>query len=225
MRFRTLLTTFAIALCTRVCVAQSLPSDVRANHWAAESVKVALQNKILALQPDKAFHGEAKVTKTEVVNALAATAQLLDTNQWKAHKSKALLPLADNIVEGKEWRTQPITRYALAKILVQSADLFTNSIQRANPTSKDTGKSIKIPPKPKVTLAATHPAYKAVSYLANHKMLYASSPYLNPDDKQTTAAEVSAGLAHLLIGLIDRHTDMMKDADGNTIDRSFHKSP
>ncbi len=225
MRLRTLLITGSIALCACRGSTQGLPSDVRPSHWAAEYVRATLQTKVLAVSSDKAFHGEAKVTKTEAIIAIANLAHLLEANQWKARKSVALPPQADKLVEGAEWRTQPLTRYAFARLLVKSADFFTNGVQRANPASKDRGKSIKIPAKPTIKLAQKHPAYPSVAYLASRRMLYNDSPFLNPDDKPVQASEAATGLAQVLIGLIDSNTDMGKDANGDTIDRSFHKKP
>lgn len=225
MRIRTLLLIGTLALCPYKGFAQALPSDVRPSHWAAEYVRVTLQTKVLALSSDKAFHGEAKISKTEAVIAIANLAHLLEANQWKTRKSLALAPTADKLVDQSEWRTQPLTRFAFARLLVKGADLFTNGVQRANPTSKDREKSVKIPPKPAVKLPPTHPAYKAVSYLVSHKMLYSDSPFLNTDDSPVKASEAATGLAQILIGLIDKNTDMGKDAEGSTIDRSFHKKP
>lgn len=225
MRLRTLFAIGVLSLSSLRGFAQGLPADVRPNHWAADSVRIALQSKVLAVSKDKAFHGEAKVTKTEAVIAIASLARLLEANQWKAKPSQAIPAKADKLAEQTEWRSQPLTRYAFARLLTRSADLFTNGVQRASAASKDRGKSVKIPPKPALKLASAHPAYASVLYLATHRMLYSDSPFLAPDDKPVQASEAAKGLAQVLMGLVDANTDMGKDADGNTIDRSFHKKP
>ncbi len=203
----------------------SLPPDVRPDHWAAPSVQEVLDNGVMALPDGKEFHGEAKVTHGQAVIALAKLAQMLEAGTWKAQPSR---PVADTVLkplEHGDWRTQRVTRYELAKVLASMGDYVSAGLSRPTPDAKDLAKSEVFPPKPKITLPKTHPAYAALTYLVDKNMVLPKSPLLAADDKLLSGGEMSRALAEMVVGVTNRLTELGKDADGNTPDASFHPKP
>ena len=203
----------------------SLPSDVRSNHWAASYVQEALDNSVMALPDGKEFHGEAKVTHGQAVIALAKLARMLEAGTWKAQPSR---PVPDSVLkplEQGDWRTQSVTRYELAKVLASMGDYVMKGLQRSAPDAKSLGQSEAFPPKPKIALPKTHPAYAALTYLADNNMVLPKSPLLTADARPLLGGELSQAVADMVAGVTNRVTEVGKDADGSTPDASFHKKP
>jgi hypothetical protein len=212
--------TFAL-LCGAVSLqAQTLPSDVRANHWAAPAIKSVLSNRVMFVEA-KQFRGEAKVTRTEAIVFIANLARALETQRWRGAKSVPIPAKAEALADQSDWRTQPVTRYAMARILARAGDYYNNGVRRAAQNSPDRGKSTTIPQRTTVTLNSTHPAFNSVTYLAKLHLIWPSSPLLNPDNKPVTGAEVAVALSQMLVGLNNLHTDTGKELDGSTPDRTF----
>ncbi len=109
----------------------------------------------------------------------------------------------------------------MARILARSGDYYNNGVRRVAPNSPDRGKSTTVPQRTTVTLNSTHPAYNSVTYLAKLHLIWPSSPLLTPDNKPVTGAEVSTALSQMLVGMNNLHTDMGKELDGSTPDRTF----
>lgn len=206
----------------RLALGQSLPSDVKSEHWAAASVQKALENKLLSLTNGK-FNGEAIVTHTQAVIAVARLAQVLEAGKWKAEASVPVPGKVITTLEQGNWQQRPLTRYTLATVLTKFGNYLANGIPKPEPGSKDLAQSIALPPKAKVTVAKSHPAYEALTYLTSRKMLWPGSPLLNPSDKPVKGAEISQALTELATGLNDRQTSLGHDEDGSTIDASSKK--
>jgi len=215
-----------IALSVRA-MAQSLPPDVRAGHWAAAPVQIALRNQILSVEADKNFHGDVKVTHQQAVIALARLGKALETGAWQKSASVPVSFAKTGVApQAGAWEKQGVSRYVFATVLTRMGDYANNGLLRAKPGEKDTGKSTVVPPAVTVTLSRSSPAYASITYLADHRMVGPGSPLLSADDKTLTAAEMTRAMKDLIIGLTDRVTDMGHDADGNTRDEAFHpKNP
>ena len=198
--------------------AGELPPDVRSTHWAASFVDETLSNHLLSLPDGKEFHGEAKVTHVQAVYALAKLAKMLEAGEWKAHTSRPVSDKVINSVTESDWRTQKVTRYEFAKVLASMADYVTNGLKRPAPGSKDLGKAVAIRPKPTITLDKSHPAYGALSYLVEARMLTKGSPLLLADTKPLLGAELSHALSDMVTGINDRATELGKDENGETPD-------
>lgn len=214
MRHLLFATLFVMSVTARALAgpASTLPSDIRPGHWAAKSVKQVLLNGVLTVQSDGKFHGDARVTHTQAVIALARLGHLLEQGQWK--DTAASQPVPDsviNVFDRTDWKHQALRRYTCAAVLSRFADYFTNGVPRPKPDSK-VGKS-EVLEAVKVTLAPSHPAYSAVAYLAQNRMIKPDSPLLKPDDNPITGKELSAALSSLAIGLNDRLTDLGKTPD------------
>jgi hypothetical protein len=214
-----------IGLCGASVVAAggALPPDVRPNFWAASAVQEALRNGILSARADGKFHGEAKVTRTEAVIALARLAQALESGKWQASASQPVTGKTIPILEQGSWKQQPVSRYVLAAALARFGDYVMNGLHRAPADSQDRAKSVILPPKATVTVPSTNPAYASLTYLANNHMIWPGSPLLKPDDQPVRGAELSRALGEMTAGLNDLVTDMGRDEEGNTPDKSFHK--
>ena len=211
-----------IALSMRA-TAQSLPPDVRAGHWAATPVQIALKNQILSVEADKNFHGDAKVTHLQAVIALARLGKALETGAWQRRASVPVSFAKTSIApKSGAWENQGVSRYVFATVLTRVGDYANNGLVRAQPSEKDTGKSVVVPPAVTVTLPRSSPAYASMSYLAAHRMVVPGSPLLSADDKTLTATEMTRAMKDLVIGLTDRVTDLGHDADGSTHDEAFH---
>ncbi len=203
--------------------AAGLPSDVRSNHWAAHAVEETLANGVMSTQSDGQFHGEAKVTRGQTVIALAKLAHAVEDGKWHAAKSHSVPDSIVPFLEKGDWRQRPVTRYMLASLLARFGDYVNNGVTRAPAGSKETGKSEALPDKVAVKLAAGHPAYAALTYLAAERMIWPGSPLLQADSQPVKGAELSRALAEMVSGLNDRLTELGHDAEGNTLDPSFQR--
>ena len=211
-----------VALSARTS-AQSLPPDVRAGHWAATPVQVVLRNHILSVQPDKGFHGDAKITHLQAVLALARLGKALESGDWQGSETVPVTVAKTGIApKSGAWQDQSVSRYVFATVLAHMGDYVKAGMVRPQPGDKDLGKSIAIPPPVVVKLTASSPAYEALNYLVGRRMVGPGSALLSPDDKPLKASEMSRAMRELITGLIDRLTDLGHDADGNTHDEAFH---
>jgi hypothetical protein len=202
--------------------AATLPPDVRSNHWAATAVAETLENGVLSAQPDGQFHGEAWVTRGQAAIALARLAHALEQAKWHVAKSRPVPVTVVPTLEKGVWKQRPVTRYMFASLLARFGDYVTNGITRAPAGSKDTAKSEALPPKAAVKLAANNPAYASLTYLADRHMVWPDSPLLTADSQPLKGSEASRAIAEMVIGLNDRLTELGHDAEGNTLDPSFH---
>ena len=203
----------------------SLPPDVRPNHWAASYVQEALDNGVMGLPDGKEFHGEAKMTHSQTVIALAKLAQMLEAGTWKSSPSR---PVPDSVLkplEHGDWKTQRVTRYEMAKVLASMGDYVAHGLPRLGANAKNLGQSEIFPPKPKIALPKTHPAYTALAYLVDNSMVLPKSPLLAADDKPLLGGELSRAVADMAVGVTNRLTEVGKDENGDSPDASFHKKP
>jgi hypothetical protein len=186
-------------------------------------VQQVLDNDVMGFTDGTNFRGEAKVTRTQAVVALAKLAQALETRKWKAETSDALPDntSAIQVVDSK----QPVTRYTLALSLSRFGNYLMNGVPRPNPNGKDIAKSDVIPAPSRIPVPATHPAYKSLEYLAKKKMISPDSPLLKADSAPLKSVELSQGLAEMATGLTNLWTELGKEEDGSTPDRSFHNKP
>ncbi len=218
-----LLSVLSMYACPLPAKAGELPSDVRPTSWAAPYVEETLNNHLLSLMDGKEFRGEAKVTHVQAVFALAKLAKMLETGGWKAHASR---PINDNIgkaVATSDWRTQKVTRYEFAKVLACMGDYVANGLPRPAADAKDLAKSRALPPKPKLTLEKSHPAYASLSYLIEANMIRSGSPLLLADNKPILGAELSRAVSEVVIGITNRATELGLDENGETPDATSIK--
>jgi hypothetical protein len=209
---------------SRPAFGDALPADVRPNHWAAQAVPQALLNGLLSLQPDKKFHGDTKVTRTQTAIALAKLARLLEENTWKKQASTAVSEKSETAREQTDWNKRLVSRYVLAFALTRMGNYLANGLPRPKPDVKDLGQS-EILESVKITLPPSHPAYPALTYLANKRMISPDSPLLRSGDTPIQGAELSRALADMTLGLNDRLTSMNHDSEGNTPDANTSKKP
>ncbi|HLK55006.1 MAG TPA: S-layer homology domain-containing protein [Chthonomonadaceae bacterium] len=222
--FPVLFTLCALALPT-LASAQGLPSDVRSNHWAVPAVQAVLKNNVMSVSSDKGFHGEAKVTHQEAVLALAKLARALENNTWQRNHSAPVPDKVAQTLSKDDWKTQPLTRFALASILARFGDYAAAGLSRPGPGAKELGKSIALPGKATITAPHTNPAYASLTYLAENHMIWPKSPLLTADDKPVQGEEMSQALMEMITGLNNKFTELGHDENGSTIDNSFHNKP
>jgi hypothetical protein len=213
----------AMTLAASAATAQKKATDIRPNHWATQAVQQVLDNSVMGFTDGTNFRGEAKVTRTQAVVALAKLARALEARQWRAQKSATLsektAPM--QVVD----TTQPLTRYTFAVVLSRFGNYLLNGVPRPRPNSKDLSKSSVLPEVPRITLPATDPAYASLDYLAKKRMIWPGSPLLKPDNKPVQGTEVSRALAEIATGLTNLWTDLGKDENGETPDKSFRNRP
>ncbi len=213
----------ALALVAGAATAQKKATDVRPNHWATQAVQEVLDNGVMGFTDGTNFRGEAKVTRTQAVVALAKLARALEARQWKAQQSRAL-PTKTPEMQVVD-TTQSVTRYTLAVVLSRFGNYLLNGLPRPRPNGKDMAKSEVLPAPPRITVPATHPAYASLEYLTKKKMLWPGSPLLNPDNRPVQGVELSRALAEMTTGLTNLWTELGKDEKGETPDKSFRNKP
>jgi len=192
--------------------AAPLPPDVRPGHWSAPAVTRILNTGVLHVQPDGQFHGDAKVTRAEAVTALAALARKLVDSAWESGgRSKPVPDSVSSLWAKTNWKAEPVRRYAFAAIVTRFGDYVTNGAKRPAPNTK-TGQSEAIPPV-SVTFPHGSPAYDALKYLADNRMIRPGSPLLKPDSSPLLGADLSRALADLATGINDRFTELGIDDD------------
>ena len=220
-RFRSLVL-LSLLMTATLAKSDSLPKDVRDNHWAANAVSACLKNDTISLQSDRQFHGDAKVSRTEVALSLAKLAQRITKGAWIVGSSK---PISGKVVktwETTDWKKQPVRRYALAAILSRFADYYVKSIKKPAAGTKELGKS-EVLKSVTVALEKSDPAYEAVSFLARYRMIQPGSPLLKPGDQPVTGLEMSRLLKDLALGMIDQDSELGLDENGSTIDKNSRK--
>ncbi len=203
----------------------ALPPDVKAGHWAAPFVQAALANGVMSLPDGREFHGEAKVTRQEASILLARLAQTLEAGRWQTQPSRPIGPGALKTLEHGDWATQRVTRYEMAKILANMGDYVANGLPRPDAGAKNLGKSEALPPRPVLKITRANPAYAALTYLVEARMITPKSPLLKADDTPILGGEMSRALAEMVTGLADRQTDRGLDESGSTPDKSFQRKP
>lgn len=222
MRYQSVVVMAGLCLLTSGSgIAQKKPTDVRPNHPSTQAVQQVLDTGVMAFTDGTNFRGEAKVTRTQAVIAIAKLARAVETRQWKAKASVAVPGNAKNmqVVD----TTQPVTRYTLANALSRFGNYLANGLPRPAAVAKDLAKSEVLPERPRITVASSHPAYASLTYLVERRMLWPGSPLLKPDDKPLQSAELSQALAEMATGLTNLWSELGKDELGNTIDQSSRK--
>jgi hypothetical protein len=211
------------ALAAGAATAQKRATDIRPNHWATQAVQQVLDNGVMGFTDGTNFRGEAKVTRTQAVIALAKLAKSLETRQWRAQTSRAVpaktAPL--QVVD----TTQPVTRYTLAVVLSRLGNYLIHGLPRPGPNGKDLGQSVVLPESVRITVPATDPAYASLEYLAKKKMIGPGSPMLKPNNQPVRSTELSRALAEMATGLTNLWTELGKDERGETPDKSFRNKP
>jgi hypothetical protein len=151
--------------------------------------------------PGGKFNGTAYVTRTELANALAQCARVLEKGNWKPSGSAVV-----SSPKNAGWKKERLSRYELAALLSKTVRI----VQRGLPAvqGKVYNASEGIPSRPKLPDALkTSAAYASLQYLAAGRMLWSDSPLLKPDSRPLTGAEVSNALIQMIVGLNDRYTD------------------
>jgi hypothetical protein len=194
----------ALLLCTMgvgpVRAAQTV-SDVPASHWARPAVLETVKRGILAA-PGGKFRGDAKITRTELANALAAFGKSLEKGAWRGTNPKPLKDPGDGaFAEG-----QPVTRYEVAAVLLRSGQYAQKGLPKPGP--KRFGESEAFPPTPSIAAVPKgHAARAALEYLHKNRMLAPKSPLVSPSSKAVTADELAQAVAMVIVGLTDQFTD------------------
>ena len=208
------------AACAGASAGAQLPTDVRAGHWAGASVQRALKAGLLRLQPDGRFHGEAKVTRLETAVALSTLGRALVEGTWKPiGRSRAVPDSVTQVWEKTNWKSEPVRRYAFAVILTRLGDYVANGLPRPAAGAK-VGLSEALT---KVDSVPAGPGHDALAYLAANRMIQPGSLLLKPNGDTVKGGELGKELTELTAGVVDRLTDLGKNADGSTPDDAFHK--
>ena len=207
-------------------VSAQLPPDVRSNHWAAGAVAQIVKSGVMTVYPDHEFKGEEHVTHAQAVIALAEVAKRLEAGTWQAGDAKPVPDKIAKVLTKSAWQSKLVTRYDLASVLVRFGNYYLKAVSRPNPGAKDLGKSVTLPTIVKIpqSVNASNPAYGALKYLTQGRMISADSPLIKADNVHTKAVELSHAIAQVVDGLADRMTELGLDEMGNTPDKSFHQS-
>ncbi len=204
------------------CALAQLPSDVRANHWAASAVKQVLANHVMPNGSDGQFHGEAHVTRQEAAIALATLAKQIEGGGWHLETAKPLPDKVAKVLSQSDWKTRKVTRYEMASALARFANYFVAAVSRPQPGAKDLAKSNALPEKVTIAIPKNAPAYSALQYLAAGRMIGPGSDLLTANTSLIQAAALSKGIAQVAAGLVDKMTELGLDSSGSTPDSSFH---
>lgn len=176
------------------------PTDLPAKHWAREAALAVTSRGVMAVSGGK-FDGARKVTRTELVNTLAAFARALEKGAWKS----ANAPSRAGDPEAARLKSVGVTRYELAFVLDKVAQNVMLGLPK--PKGKIFGTSEAIGPVAVTGVPASHPAYASLTYLAKNRMIVPESVLLKPSSTPVTGAEVADSITRVVIGVTDRLTD------------------
>ena len=174
-------------------------SDVPATHWARAAVLEVVSRGVMNA-PGGKFHGGDKVNRRELAITLAAFARSLEKGHWPKTPVRPVKKL-----QGAASLSESVTRYQLAAVLSRAARYVGQGIPKA--TGKTFGESEALPPKAKVSVPRSDPAFEAVTYLAQNRMAFGNSVALQPGPQPVTGAELADALSIMIVGLDDRLTD------------------
>ena len=195
-----------ILLCTAAftgsAFAADTAKDVPANHWARNDVAAVLQRDVMSAPAGK-FDGNARVTRTDLIRAMAGFGKSLERNAWQPATGRRFkLPLKDNppvISEG-------MNRYELAAIIARMGSYAAAGIPK--PGTKRFGNSKAIPPATEVSaVKPSDPAYPAAQYLAKNRMVGEKSVLATPGSQLVTGKEVAEAIAAVITAVSDMNTD------------------
>lgn len=177
--------------------------DIPANHWAKKDVAAALQHGIMRA-PNGKFNGDARVTRTDLIIAMAGFGQSLEHNTWLPGKPgrrfKFPLKDADPTVE------QGLTRYELATVLTRMGGYAASALPKPGP--KRFAASIVLPaPSEVTTVPKTDPAYASVQYLAKNRMIGKDSILSKPGTQPVTGKDVAEAITAVVAAVSDMNTD------------------
>ena len=206
-----------------VSFAQNKPTDIRPKHWATEAVSTVLNNKVMDFSSGTQFRGEAQVTRTEAVIALAKLAKCVETGTWKIGKIEPISGNAESLGTQSNWTKQPVTRFILAKTLASIGNYITKGVKKPAPNTKELAASIVVPAAEKIKIPASHPAYNALTYLTSKRLLWGKNVLFNPDNKPLQSSELSEAVALVVVGLNNHRSELGKDETGATPDKSFQR--
>ncbi len=172
--------------------------DVPAAHWAHTAVSDVVSRGVMQA-PGGKFQGSRPVTRRELAGDLMRFAQSLQRGDWpKTGVRSVREPAAGD-------PSRPITRYELAGVLSRMARYAAQGLPRF--AGKAYLQSEALPPRPRIQVPRTDPAYPAVAYLVQNRMAFASSIVLQPSNQPVTAKQASMAVAQVIVGVDDLLTD------------------
>ncbi len=192
---------FVFLLLSQAVPANAPTSDVPAGHWAQGAVREIVSRGVMKA-PGGVFGGAKTVTRRDLAITLAAFAAALAKGPWpgsgarpvrQAHRDKDLTDI------------RPVSRYELAAVLSRTARYVEAGLPR--PGKRPISSSEALPPKPKVTVTRSDPAFAAVTYLVNRGMAFKDSVVLKPGSQPVKPKELATAVGWVMIGLTDRVTD------------------
>jgi hypothetical protein len=195
----------AILLLT-LCVgsfAADTAKDVPQNHWARKDVDAVLSRGIMAA-PAGRFNGAAKITRTELIIAMAAFGRSLERGLWKAESGRTLKETDNDKAAAST--SSAVTRYELAAVISRMGTYAAGGLPKAGP--KRFGESVALPKSDAVSkVKQSDPAYSSVQYLAKNRMIWPKSVLARPGSELVTGKDVGASAAAVITGVIDLLTD------------------
>jgi hypothetical protein len=195
----------AIALVTMTLGAGAIDraKDVPQNHWARKDVDAVLERAVM-VAPEGKFRGDARLTRTELILAMAAFGKSLDRGQWSAATGK---PSKSLDTRGSTTSvSRPVTRYEAAAVIARLGRHAAAVIPKAS--DKRFGKSLVLPKAQAVTtVRSSDPSYASIQYLGQHRMIAPNSILAKPGNEPVTGKELAAAVVAVISGVIDQHTD------------------
>ena len=196
-----------LLILSQAAPASNLVKDVPAGHWAQGAVKEVVSRGVM-MAPGGVFAGGKTVTRRELAIVLAAFGRALEKGPWPGSGAK---PVKQAYRDKVTLDDRPVTRYELAAVLSRAARYIESGLPR--PGKKPLSRSEAFPPKPKITLPRSDPAYGAVTYLISRDMAFDKSVALKPSGQPVTPKEVATALGWAIMGLNSRVTDEPQNRD------------
>jgi len=190
-----------LLLLSQVASASAPLTDVPAGHWALGAVKEVVARGVMKA-PGGLFGGGKPVTRRELALTLAAYARALEKGPWPG---TGATPVRQPYRDKDLTDVRPVSRYELAAVLRRAARFVEAGLPR--PGKRPLSSSEAFPPRPKITVAKSDPAYPAVTYLVSRGMAFSDSVVLKPGSQPVKPKELATAVSWVMIGLTDRVTD------------------
>jgi hypothetical protein len=202
MRLTCVACAIAMAAATISAGAADKAKDVPEKHWARKDVDAVLDHSVM-IAPAGKFRGDDRITRTELILAMAAFARSLERGEWTTATGKSFKSLESD--DPSSSISKNVTRYEAAAVITRFARFAAVGIPKGPARFS---KSVVLPKaEPISTVKASHPAYSSVQYLAQNRMIPPGSILGKPGQQPVTGRELAAAVASVITGLIDIRTD------------------
>jgi hypothetical protein len=154
--------------------------------------------------PGGKFGGAAHITRSELIQTMAAFARSVEKGAWQPGTGKRFQSNPD--AQPPASLSKPVNRYQLAAVLARMGRYAAAGMPKPGP--KRFGDSPAIPdPSSMSGVNKNDPSYADLQYLLKNRMVWTKSVLAKPGPQLVTGKDVAAASVAVITALIDQRTD------------------